>query len=453
MGKSRPKTSRNAATASASGKNGGAPSPRSQPLSRPKRENERHRLFSEQFTALFRRCVLFCACLYFSGKALVESDRFLPWGPAVEMETTPTFPFAEINASNDVLQFKHGRSRRIYERLTAEQSPQVKGPETVMFDASNNMYLMTEEAKLLQLSDFHDESENRTTAKVTFVRDLGCGRPLGGTFHGKSTLYIADAILGLTRIRNIHDPKSKLEVVVSSVDSASNSSKRLLYVDDVVVGRKTNKVYFTDASDIAPDRVGTRSWDTMYASKLDLLRGKATGSVYEYNPANEQVKLLVSGLRFANGISVDSEERFLVVAATFGPSVYKYHLQGVQAGQLEVLVPSSKLPGYPDGVDCVGTTCYVVLPSAIVPVHKLLLSLPSALDVFLRTLLLMLPPSLAPPVELYAAVLQVDALTGEIEIYQDPTGQDLNVLCGVTLHNRKLYFGSVHNEYIGVYQL
>lgn len=480
------------------------------------------------------------------GLAREVGNWLLPWGyPAVPSER---LRYAPIDPTNDALQVQHHRLYRIVERLEAQGTlkelgmgtgtdtepssaqaprlaplplPLLKAPETILFDPKGNLLIMTEESQLVMLSDFQQVQgtvvtrpsnvssvssnanavDTRTVAAAsTYVRDLGPGRPLGGAFgHGKfaNTLYIADAVLGLTRIRDYRDPSSKVEIVASSVEVPDEGvddfggthhakgrrpappqprqrRRRFKYVDDVAVGRRTNKVYFTDASSVAPDRVfrhdgvdgvdGQRrngrdrgaswTWDTLHGSKLDLLLGAADGRVYEYDPFTDRIRELGRGLRFANGISVDPTERFLVVAETFGPRIHRYWLRGDKAGQWEVMVDSDKLPGYPDGVDCepTGALCYAVLPSSIVPLHKVLSLLPRWLDRLVRTVLLMVPRQLVPPTQPYAGVVVMNTETGTSELVQDPTGRDVSMLCGVTYHKGRLYLGSVHNSYIAVYE-
>ena len=92
-----------------------------------------------------------------------------------------------------------------------------------------------------------------------------------------------------------------------------------------------------------------------------------------YDPSDGAVKVLASGIHFANGVSVDREERFVVVVETFMARVLRYDLT---KGALEIM--TDRLPGVPDGVDCshartVGGMsmsprsegkCYVAIPSA-----------------------------------------------------------------------------------------
>jgi hypothetical protein len=71
---------------------------------------------------------------------------------------------------------------------------------------------------------------------VTKVAD-GFGRPLGSRFDKDGTLYIADAHLGLTRLKHpIHE--NKVELVASRVFENGKYSQ-ILYANDLVIGAKT----------------------------------------------------------------------------------------------------------------------------------------------------------------------------------------------------------------------
>ena len=78
---------------------------------------------------------------------------------------------------------------------------------------------------------------NKMTAKVTTVAQLGFGRPLGGRFDKDGTLYIADAHLGLTRLKHPIQ-ENKVEIVASRVGEYS----QILYANDLVIGPKTGKL-------------------------------------------------------------------------------------------------------------------------------------------------------------------------------------------------------------------
>ena len=167
----------------------------------------------------------------------------------------------------------------------------MKGPETIIFDDDDDddfsIYTLTEEGNLIQLSDIQPKEEvgggsSDLMATTTLIANLGIGRPLGGCFVPKPTatstssssddndeisttstsdssssrtLYIADAVLGLTRI-TLHKNKntvktktSKVEIVTTTAyDPETLTMTKINYADDVVVGPKTGMVYFTDGT-------------------------------------------------------------------------------------------------------------------------------------------------------------------------------------------------------------
>jgi hypothetical protein len=138
-----------------------------------------------------------------------------------------------------------GKLQKIFERVEKDKPRLLKGPETVFFDDNGVMYTTTDDANLITLTDFQTEADGKITAKTTLLADV-VGRPLGAKFTG-DTLYMADAALGLTRIRNPHDPKSKLELVATTVKDGGKET-RIQFADDLAIGPKTGMVYFTDGT-------------------------------------------------------------------------------------------------------------------------------------------------------------------------------------------------------------
>lgn len=210
------------------------------------------------------------------------------------------------------------------------------------------------------------------------------------------------------------------------------------------------------ASDVVPDRVGTRTWDTMYAYKLDLLRGKRSGRLLEYDPKTDEVKVLARDLWFANGVGVDKDESFVFLAETSALRLHKFHLSGPNAGSLDVVVDSKDMTGYPDGTDCNwkgNRKCYAVMPSSVVPLTKIVNKLPHPIDRMFRNLFMTVPKALMPKPKPYGGVIEVDPISGEFRYIQDPYGSDIGSLTGVTVWENKLYLGSLYNKYVGVYDL
>ena len=329
------------------------------------------------------------------------------------------------------------------------------GPETVVIGNRGEIFVLTEEAKLVQLTELEPQSDGVTImANAIEIMSLGMGRPLGGSFTRDGTLYIADTLLGLVRVKKPLDPHAKVELVASRV-KVDGMWSPILFCDDLVVGPKTGKIYFSDATDMAPDRIGTNTWDVLYTAKMDLLRGSRTGRLLEFDPTTNQVKVLVSNLWFANGVAVDKDEKYIVISETCRGRVLKYSLMD---GTTSVVI--EKLTGYTDGADCNHETglCYVPVPSSASPLVNFLFALPKPLDRFLRLLLMLLPRSMVPKLERYGGVYEFfpgdETRPAEVtKLLQDPKGSDIAALTGVTVHGNKVYLGSLHNKFIGVYDL
>jgi len=149
----------------------------------------------------------------------------------------------------------------------------------------------------------------------------------------------------------------------------------------------------------------------------------------QYDPKTDPTSILASGFAFANGVAVDKDETFVMIAETFGVSTFKYHLQGDTG------------------------LCYTPMPSSVLPLMKLIAKLPNSINMALRNIIMVLPRSVAPKIVPYGGVVEIDPGNGQTRLLQDPRGEDIGMLTGVTLWDEKLYLGSLHNDYIGVYDL
>jgi sugar lactone lactonase YvrE len=269
-----------------------------------------------------------------------------------------------------------GKLQKIFERIENGKERLLKGPETIFFDTNGVMYFGNDDGNLISMTDFETAPDGKMTAKTTLVADLGPGRPLGAKISGE-TLYVADALLGLTRIQNISDPMSKVEIVATTVVDNGTTS-RLLFADDVVIGPKTGAIYFTDgkmsqsgiqvhdlenflysrvfphqfktyrhvAASVVPSErdVETLTYDLMHASKIDSLIGPS-GRLLKYDPVTDEVTVLAKDIWFANGIAVDSEEEYLVASEAVRLGLFKYYLTGSKQGTTEYIVKGSPSPG------------------------------------------------------------------------------------------------------------
>ena len=332
--------------------------------------------------------------------------RFLlPHGPAFHIPAA-NLPncVPAVDPSNVSLRLSNGKSAKIYERKVEGRMPLLVNPETIIFGNDGTMYIINEDAKLVSLHDFQplvEEDTSILTATAIEVADLGHGRPLGGKFDNNGCLYFADAIFGLNKICNLLSkqgiiPSSSVEVVASQVKLDDGTFSPINYADDVDIGPRTGHVYFSDASNIKPDRNIHGKWDIMYASKIEALRGNLTGRLLRYMPETGAVDILATGVPFANGVAVDVDEEFVLYTSSFDASIRKYHLDGSGEERMQGV-----FPGVVDGADCSFQTglCYIAIPAPLSPLVSAIFAATPWLSRHLRSLVMMLPRMLSPPAQ------------------------------------------------------
>ena len=184
---------------------------------------------------------------------VVQVSR-LPNGAAVDVAIEDRAKFLKIDYSNTSLRDPK-RLKKIVERVDKNSKKLLVGPETVVFDKDGALFILTEDALLVKLTDFVDDPTDPMiiSAKTEIVVNLGVGRPLGGKFASDGSLYVADMLLGLTRVRFPKGKRSDAKPVVELVASrVTTDNSQILYADDVDIGSKTGHIYFSDASAIAP---------------------------------------------------------------------------------------------------------------------------------------------------------------------------------------------------------
>ena len=349
-----------------------------------------------------------------------------------------------------------GKLTKIYERVSAGKPQLLDGPETVVLDDDSNIFTFSHGGKILKLMNL-DSSPNDDNIIYADVIEIAksVGQPLGGKFvPDTQILYFADAVLGLCRI-DLSQKFPKIELVASQVEVQGKGLTPILYADDIDIG-KSGKVYFSDATDIAPYRDSDSAFNVQYAYKLDTLRGEKRGRLLCYDPHTDSVEVLGDGIWFANGIAVDKDsESFVLVAETNMFRVLKYHLAGPQKGQMEVAI--SRLSGFVDGVDCKNSnTCYAAIPSGVVALVKVFSYLPTPLAAFFKTIVMMLPKTIVTNVAptLYTGFVEFNPKTGKMtQVFQDLTGSNVDFITGVTEKDGKMYLGSLEAKYIAVVDL
>jgi len=183
---------------------------------------------------------------------------------------------------------------------------------------------------------------------------------------------------------------------------------------------------------------------------LVLLSGDKSGRLMKYDKSTKEVKVLLSGLAFPNGVALNKDGSFLLVAETSTCRILRLWLHGPKAGQVDTF---AILPGFPDNVrrNSEGQF-WVALHAKETPFAKWMSSnlwagkALSKLGNFkwLHASLAMKP---------HAAAIKLSDEGEILEVLEDCEGKTLKFISEIEEKDGKLWMASVLMPYIGVYSL
>ena len=293
----------------------------------------------------------------------------------------------------------------------------INGPEEVAVDAQGRIYGGTQDGKVMRLLP---DGRLETFAVTT-------GRPLGMQFDREGNLIVCDSYKGLLSI----SPVGKINILAQSINGVPFKFTDALDISSQGV------IYFTDAS----NKYGQNEY--LY----DLLEARPHGRLMCLNPATGEIRILLSGLFFANGVALSSREDFVLVNETYRYRIIRYWLKGPQAGTKEVFLDN--LPGFPDNITSNRRgTFWLALFTVRNDTVDLLHPYP-----FLKSLLSRLPKALWPKPKPYGLVLALDESGRIVQSLQEPTGKHLWEITSAREYGGYLYLGSLHADRIGRYKL
>jgi len=201
------------------------------------------------------------------------------------------------------------------------------GPEDITGGPDELIYASTDGGDIIR---FHPNSLD-----LEVFAHVG-GRPLGIEFDRYGNLLVANAVLGLQRIK----PGGEIETLLSQI-----SGHEFEYANDVAVGRN-GKIYVSQSTSRFPVQ---EFGGTYEASVLDILEHGGSGKVYEFNSETGDVRMLMGGLNFANGVAISRDQQFLLVNETGHYRILRHWLTGPDVGTSEVILEN--LPGFPDNLN------------------------------------------------------------------------------------------------------
>ncbi|NND83775.1 MAG: SMP-30/gluconolactonase/LRE family protein [Acidimicrobiia bacterium] len=283
------------------------------------------------------------------------------------------------------------------------------GPEDAVVANDGSAITGTADGRILRLDG----------TGVVEVAKVG-GRPLGIEWFGDD-LLVCNADLGL-QVVTLGGSVSKL--------ADRFDGERFLFTNNATVA-SDGTVYFS---------VSSRRW-TLHEYVNDLLEGQPTGRVFARHP-DGSIDLVVDGLQFANGVTLDADEASLFVAET---GRYAIHRHWLADGRTEPF--ATNLPGFPDNLSHDGTTLWTALASPRQAIVEFMSPRP-----LLRSISYRLPEALKPAPVRHGIVLGFDESGTVTHDLQDPTGT-VAITTSARMADGRLFIGSLKEPHVAVYDL
>jgi sugar lactone lactonase YvrE len=324
----------------------------------------------------------------------------------------------------------YARNERLAALRPISVAPEV-GPEHIEFGPDGRLYTGVLSGAVLRM--------NPDGTGMETVVNTG-GRPLGLDFDAAGNLIVADAMKGLLSVGS----DGSVTVLADHI-----GGDPILYADAVVVAAD-GRMIFTDASRrFSPVELGTFD-----AALLDIMEHSCTGRVLEYQPATRQVRLIIGGLCFPNGVALSGDQSHVFIAETGEYRVWKVDARATDldaraiAGDTrhpQARVILANLPGFPDNLTrSAEGRLWTGFTKPRSPVIDKLAGKP-----WLRAMSLRLPKLMWPVPPAYGHVIAFDEDGRVLADLQDPAGR-LPETSGVTEYQGDLYVQSLHADALGV---
>ena len=199
-----------------------------------------------------------------------------------------------------------------------------ESPEDATLGQDGRIYVTTASGSIVRI-------QNRGISEFVNVG----GRPLGIETDHDGSLVVANAVVGLQRIKR----DGTITILLHEFEQQSLENANNLGIGPNGV------IYFSQSS----TKFTASGFGGSYeASLLDILEHGGNGNVYAFDPASGTATRLMTNLNYANGVAVSEDGSFLLVAETSEYRILKYWLSGELQGTTEVLIDN--LPAFPDNI-------------------------------------------------------------------------------------------------------
>lgn len=300
----------------------------------------------------------------------------------------------------------------------------VMGAEDVVVTDDGDVFTGTEDGSVYKVS--------ADGSSVERVGHTG-GRPLGLELLADGRLLVCDPHRGLLTL----DPASgEVETILEEVDG-----ERMLVCNNAAVAAD-GTVYFSDSSQVHP----LARW------RADIIEDTASGRLVRLRPREgggwSAPEVLVSGLRFANGVALAADESFVCVAESRGRTVVRAWLAGPREGEVDLLVED--LPGYPDNIarGSDGLIWVTLGGPTLAVLESVLPRLPRRV----RSLVAKVPESLQPKEKQTLHVMAFDDTGAVVHDVRLPA-DEFHFVTGVREHRGRVWLGSLHQAAVAYFDL
>lgn len=301
------------------------------------------------------------------------------------------------------------------------------GPEDIAVDNQGNLYCGVHISK----TDFSDGRILKidTLGKVSVFCNTGSW-VAGLHFDSNQNLIACDLERGLISV----DKNGK----ITTLTSEDEHGNKFLIPNDVDIA-SDGIIYFTNTS-------SKISFSRTHIWKL-LMEAKPDGGLYSYNPKNEQVKTLIDGTYFGNGVAVSKNDDFVLMVDLAKYRVLRYWLKGYNKGTTDIFLDN--LPGFPNGVSTRADGSFWLgfstkRDASLDGIHS---------KPLVKKLVYGLPLFLQPKVARYGMIMHLSANGEILKTYYDTTGEFVSEASSVEEHDGYLYLGGDVSGYIGKYKL
>ncbi|XP_073484048.1 adipocyte plasma membrane-associated protein isoform X1 [Aquarana catesbeiana] len=319
------------------------------------------------------------------------------------------------------------KAERLYE-------DQLVGPESIA-NIGDVLYTGTADGQIVKIEDdkIHTIARLGTPPCGTRENEPNCGRPLGLRVGPNGTLFVADAYQGIFKVNTV---TGEVERLVSSRTPVQG--KKMSFVNDLAVTSDGRKIYFTDSSS---------KWQRREYPLL-VMEGTDDGRLLEYDTLTKEVKVLMAGLRFPNGIQLSPAEDFVLVAETTMARVKRYYVSGLTKGGVDTFVDN--LPGFPDNIRLSSTGGYWVAMSAVrlnpgFSMMDFLADKPWIKKIIFKILS---PDTVMKFVPRYSLVIELGEKGSYKRSFHDPNGEVATFISEAHEHDGYLYLGSFWSPFI-----